>query len=197
VKPLEHLFVISAILIAVSVRAQTTLPRAARSEIAARPPAIVIGFVGGFVNRENSVHSEVQLAERLRRKYPEADVEVFENRHVKQAHRRILALLTADSHGALSADEKREARIVLYGHSWGGAAVVHLARGLQKDGIPVLLTIQVDAISRNCRSNISAIPSNVREAANFYQPRGLIHGLRQIRAQDPSTTLILGNFRFD
>jgi hypothetical protein len=154
--------------------------------------------VGGFVGRENNIHSEVQLVKKLRRTYPSgADVEVFENRHVKQACRRILMLLSADSHGVLSADEKREARIVLYGHSWGGAAVVQLARALQNDGIPVLLTVQVDAISKHCGSNISTIPSNVHEAANLYQTRGLIHGVRTIRAQNPSATRIIGNFRFD
>ena len=158
----------------------------------------MIGFLGGFVGRQNSIHSVVQLAEQLRRTYPSGvDVEVFENRHVIQARRRILMLLTADSHGVLSSDEKREARIVLYGHSWGGAAAVQLARALEQDGIPVLLTVQVDAISKHFGTNISTIPSNVREAANLYQTHGLIHGVQTIRAQDPSATRIVGNFRFD
>lgn len=196
---LKRACIVSVIfLLGVPLRAHTTQPNSARSDLSPRTPAIVIGFVGGFVRRDNSVHSEVQLAEQLRRSYPAGvDAEVFENRHAKQARRRILALLTAGSRGVLSNDEKRDARIVLYGHSWGGAAVVRLARALQKDGIPVLLTVQVDAISKYCRGDISTIPSNVAEAANFYQTHGLIHGVRQIRAQDPSTTRILGNFRFD
>ena len=34
------------------------------------PPVIVIGFVGGFIKRDNPIHSEVQLAARLRKAYP-------------------------------------------------------------------------------------------------------------------------------
>ena len=34
------------------------------------PPVIVIGFVGGFIKHDNLVHSEVQLAARLRKAYP-------------------------------------------------------------------------------------------------------------------------------
>ena len=36
----------------------------------ALPPAIVIGFVGGFISHDNLVHAEVQLAARLRRLIP-------------------------------------------------------------------------------------------------------------------------------
>jgi hypothetical protein len=43
----------------------------------------------------------------------------------------------------------------------------------------------------------AAIPSNVLQAANFYQSNGLLHGLREIHAADPSRTQIIGNFQFD
>ena len=44
------------------------------------PPVIVIGFVGGFIRHDNLVHSEVQLAARLRKAYPSGvDVETFES----------------------------------------------------------------------------------------------------------------------
>lgn len=199
---MDHLkracIILASFVFAVPARASIARRGSAASDISVQMPAIVIGFVGGYVNSENSVHSEVELAQRLRRRYPVGvDVEVFENRHVRQARRRILMLLTAANHGVLTSEEKRSARIVLFGHSWGGAAVIHLARALQRDGIPVLLTVEVDAISKNCFGDIATIPPNVREAANFYQPSGLIHGVPRIRAQDPSATRILGNFRFD
>ncbi len=166
---MNRLCIISAIFVlAVLFPAHAARHQSARS-VSVQPPAIVIGFLGGFVSPENKVHSVVQLAERLRQRYPSGvDVEIFENRHVPRAHRRILALLTASSHEVLTSQEKRDARIVLYGHSWGGAAVVQLARALQQDGIPVLLTVQVDAISKRYGSDISTVPSNVLEAANFY-----------------------------
>jgi hypothetical protein len=41
--------------------------------------------------------------------------------------------------------EKKSSRIVIYGHSWGASETVTLSRELAIDGIPVLLTIQVDS----------------------------------------------------
>ncbi|HEY6465712.1 MAG TPA: hypothetical protein VIY69_06960 [Candidatus Acidoferrales bacterium] len=158
---------------------------------------IVIGFVGGFVNQDNPVHAEVQLAARLRKAYSSGlDVETFQDHHVKLAHEKILSLLSGNSRSAPTPDEKRNPIIVLYGHSWGGAASLELARALQKDGIPVKLTIQVDSISRY-GDNDSLIPANVLQAANFYQTQGILHGIRHIHAVDPSHTQIIGNFRFD
>src|SRR5579863_7427054 len=43
------------------------------AETTAAPPSpdvIVIGFVGGFVRRNDTVHQEVQLAAHLRKQYP-------------------------------------------------------------------------------------------------------------------------------
>jgi pimeloyl-ACP methyl ester carboxylesterase len=158
---------------------------------------IVIGFVGGFIRHNNLVHSEVQLATRLRNDYPTGVyIQVFENRRAEQAHAEILKLLDSNHDGKLSRDEKKAARIVIYGHSWGGSETVALARELQRDGVPVLLTIQVDSVAKLGEDD-AVIPSNVAEAANFYQPNGLIHGRAEIRAADPQRTEILGNYRFN
>lgn len=161
------------------------------------PPAIVIGFVGGFVSHENLAHSEVQLAASLRAAYPVGvDVETFESYHGKSARKKVLALLDTDHDGTLTSGERQKARIIIYGHSWGGSEAINLARKLGKDGIPVLLTIQVDSISK-IHQNDAVIPANVAEAANFYQSHGLLHGRAEIRAADPARTRIVGNFRFD
>ena len=160
-------------------------------------PTIVIGFVGGYVKHDNAVHSEVQLAARLRRDYPsDVQVEVFENHRRERAHERILKVLDLDKDGSLSSEEKRQARIIIYGHSWGASETVTLARELEKDGIPVLLTIQVDSISKS-RQNDTMIPANVSQAANFYQTDGLLRGRPEIRPADAAHTQIIGNFRFD
>ena len=160
-------------------------------------PIIVIGFVGGFVKHDNAVHTEVQLAARLRQDYPSGvHVEVFENHRREKAHEQILRALDVDKDGVLSAEEKQQARIIIYGHSWGASETVALARELEKDGIPVLLTIQVDSISKS-RQNDMMIPANVSQAANFYQPNGLLRGRPEIRPADASRTRIIGNFRFD
>lgn len=170
-------------------------PVAATSE--SPTPAIVIGFVGGFVRRDDLRHGPVQLAARIQRSVPKSThVEVFENRHRAQARAAILRLLDTNHDGVLSDLEKSRARIVLYGHSWGAQAAVLLARELRRDHIPVLLTVQVDSVAKPWH-NDSVIPDNVAEAANFYQPHGLLHGRAKITAADQSKTEILGNFRTD
>jgi hypothetical protein len=159
-------------------------------------PAIVIGFVGGFVHRNDPRHSEVQLAKKLGAEYgSRAHVAIFENHRREDAHAAILNWLDSD-HDGLSAHEKHGARIVIYGHSWGAAAVLGLARELEKDRIPVLLTIQVDSIAKPGLDD-RLIPANVARAVNFYQTGGPLHGNRQIVAADPERTQILGDFRFD
>jgi hypothetical protein len=160
-------------------------------------PVIVIGFVGGFVRHDDLVHGTALLGARLRSEYPfGVAVQVFENHREDEAYHEVLRLLDVDHDGALSPAEKQNARIVIFGHSWGGSETVNLARQLEKDGVPVLLTIQVDSISK-MGQNDGVIPANVGQAANFYQPDGVLHGRPEIRAADPERTKIIGNFRFD
>jgi hypothetical protein len=159
--------------------------------------AIVIGFVGGFVRHDNARHGPVRLAQRMQLTLAKGTyVEVFENRRRKQAHKAILKLLDSNHDGVVSAEEKARARIVLFGHSWGAAAAVLLAHDLEREHIPVLLTVQVDSVAKVWQ-NDSVIPANVTEAVNFYQTHGLIHGRPRITAADPERTQILGNYLVD
>ena len=161
------------------------------------PSYIIVGFVGGFVRHDNSRHGPVKFAERIRGSVPaDSYIQVFENRHRKTAYKTILRLLDSDRDGALTDAEKEQAHIILYGQSWGGSAVVLLARELRRVGIPVLLTVQVDSVAKPWQSD-RVIPDNVAAAVNFYQPHGIIHGQPEIAAADPLRTQILGNFRFD
>jgi pimeloyl-ACP methyl ester carboxylesterase len=187
-----------AILSATAPRLSRAVDAAAlRPKTAASPSNIVIGFVGGFVGHDNTRHGPVQLGQRIRQAVPQGTyVRVFENRRRKQAYDAVLALLDADRDGVLSAEEKTRAHIILFGHSWGASAAVLLARDLRRQGIPVLLTVQVDSVAKVWQ-NDSVIPDNVAEAVNFYQTQGIIHGRREITAADPARTEILGNYRMD
>jgi Lipase (class 3) len=161
------------------------------------PSNIVIGFVGGFVHSDNQHHGPVQLAEKIRRISPQGTyVRVFENRRRKLAYQTILHLLDSDHDGILSSQERGHARIVLFGHSWGAAAAVLLARDLRQKGVPVALTVQVDSVAKLWQ-NDSVIPDNVEEAVNFYQTQGFVHGRREITAANPAKTEILGNYLVD
>ncbi len=176
---------------------QTAVAQSVRPTVGREmPPAIVIGFVGGFIRHDNLAHSEVQLAARLRQAYPSGvDLGTFESYHKGQARNWVLGLLDSNHDGTLTTGEKQDARIIIYGHSWGGSEAIDLARELEKDGIPVLLTVQVDSIS--FLHNDRVIPANVARAANFYQLNGLLRGQSDIRAADPGRTSIIGNFRSD
>jgi hypothetical protein len=155
---------------------------------------IVIGFMGGNISAGNMVHREALVARELQQRFPLGlHAAVFANSDWKDALRTVLQLLDASGKGRPSENEKDAARIVIYGHSWGASETVTLARRLDQLGIPVLLTIQVDSVEK-LNENDGSIPPNVREAVNFYQSEGLLHGRSSIAAMDPKQTTILGNY---
>ena len=179
--------------LAVGCNAVPTLPGL---DAPCRPPAplIVIGFMGGHVRAGNLVHREARLAQDLERSYPNAvRAMTFANRDEAAALHSVLNLLDTDKDGQLRDYEKTAARIILFGHSWGASEVVNLAQELHRRGIPVLLTIQVDSVRKH-GENDGSIPANVREAINFYQTEGMLHGRSSIKAIDPTRTTILGNY---
>jgi hypothetical protein len=158
---------------------------------------IVIGFVGGFVKADDTSHPEVLFASYLRERYPNGvSVKVFSNRDEKPALAYIMSHLDKDHDGVVSNEERKQARIVIYGHSWGASQTAVLAKGLQQLGIPVLLTIQLDIISK-FHQKPTLIPSNVAKAINLYQPNGPLHGQEHIVAADSALTTILGNVRME
>lgn len=159
-------------------------------------PAIVVGFVGGFVHPDDRRHSEVQLISKLQAGHAGVRSQIFDNHHQKEAYQAILHWLDTDADGSLSTAERNATRIVLFGHSWGAAAVISLARDLQRQSIPVALTIQVDSVTK-IGQNDRIVPANVAKAVNFYQTKGMLHGQTKITAEDPARTQILGVFRFD
>src|SRR5215472_5191289 len=110
-------------------------------------PVIVVGFVGGVVKHDDPIRSEVKLAEHLRTEDPaRVCVQTLENGQREEAMHAILTQLGADRSGMLIEGQKREARIILHGHSRGGSAIVELARKLGKTRILVLLAVQVDGV---------------------------------------------------
>ena len=161
----------------------------------AQDDTLILGFMGGRDAWNNTAVGVGRLAGKLRNlALAGVHVETVENRKRDLALRFVRSALDANRDGRLQSAERLQARIVVYGQSFGGAAVVKFAHQLDALGIPILLTIQVDSVGRGD----GMIPPNVRAAANIYQDNGrLIRGEAPIRAEDPTRTKIVGNFRFD
>ena len=156
---------------------------------------LIIGFMGGRESWDNGKRGVRKLALKLRAmNLPGVHVETVENKRRRLAIELIRNAFDRDRDGRLDERERASARLIVYGQSFGGAAVVKLARQLESLGVPVLLTVQVDSVGRGDK----VIPPNVRRAANLFQRDGLIiKGEREIRAEDPARTAIVGNFKFD
>jgi len=92
-------------------------------------------------------------------------IETVENKKRSLAIELIRNAFDRNRDGKLDERERSSIRLILYGQSFGGAAVVKLARQLKKMDVPVFLTVQVDSIGRGDR----VIPPNVAHAANLFQ----------------------------
>lgn len=156
---------------------------------------LILGFVGGRVSWNNDKEGVRKLALRLRAmSLPGVHIETIENQKRHLAIQLVQRALDQNRDGLLQDSERESSQLILYGQSFGGAAVVKLAKQLKALDIPVLLMIQIDSIGKHDH----VVPSNVRNAANLYQRNGIvIRGEAAIRASDPARTKIIGNFKFD
>ena len=156
---------------------------------------LVLGFMGGREPWDNEKRGVRKLALRLRSlSLSGVYVETIENKKRDLALELIRRAFDHNQNGILDPQEKNRAQLILYGQSFGGAAVVKLARQLEKMKFPVLLTVQVDSVG----IGDEVIPSNVGRAANLFQGNGIIiRGESSIHPEDPKKTEILGNFEFD
>jgi hypothetical protein len=135
------------------------------------------------------------MAKELEQRYPQVvHAAVFANHDGGLALKTVLRLIDTDGDGQVSAPERSAARIIIFGHSWGASETVTLARRLNQLSVPVLLTVQIDSVQKR-GENDERIPPNVREAINFYQSDGLLHGRSVIRAANSAQTTILGNYK--
>jgi pimeloyl-ACP methyl ester carboxylesterase len=153
------------------------------------PPnsVLVVGFLGGFERWDDPHRGVRKLALALQhRNLPNVYVATFENRHQSTAADIIRCFVRI----AGGRSDSPQPRVILYGQSWGGAAVVHVAEELKNSGIRIQLTVQVDSVG----IHDGLIPSNVQNAANLFQRDFFgIGGRARIQAQDEQATRILEN----
>jgi hypothetical protein len=156
-------------------------------DLRAKPPfpegsCVVVGFLGGRDRWNDESKGVRKLALDLRAAEEGIFAETFENRSRDVAEEFVL--------GAVGDGARR---LVVYGQSFGGAAVVKLARALENSSIHVALTVQIDSVGRGD----DRVPGNVDYALNLYQSDGwFIRGEEPIRAEDDGKTVVLANRRF-
>jgi hypothetical protein len=156
---------------------------------------LIIGFLGGMQLWDDDSRGVRQLAVKLdEMSLANVEIETFQNRRRDLAMEFIHKALDRNEDDILDPQERASARLILYGQSLGGSAVVKLSEALEKIDIPVLLTVQVDSVGFSDH----LIPSNVSKAANIYQSNDWIFsGEDEIMAIDPEATSIVANIEFD
>lgn len=154
---------------------------------------IVVGFVGGMRRPDDPTQGVVQIGSRLRGlQVPSVDVRIYRHWFWRRAYKWVCAQFDLNGDGTFSTYELLNGpRVVIYGHSLGGWAVLELSRKLNSKGIPVSLTVQIDSVGIGDEE----VPSNVRDAANFYQRTArLLRGESRIKPKDSRATTVIGNF---
>ncbi|MGO9640037.1 MAG: hypothetical protein ACLP1Y_01865 [Candidatus Acidiferrales bacterium] len=176
---------------------------AAAPPAASSPSACRVIFAGfrGVVEDPNDRHSGVVAIRKrlLSLGHPDLCARVFSPYRQGAAIKWILSRFRAGSDEAPSSapasmDVAHGSKIILFGYSLGGWAMMAVARKLGKEHVPVELGVEVDGMW----SASKTAPPNMREAANFYQRKSfLMVGRDHIRAQDPELTQIVENERLD
>lgn len=153
---------------------------------------MVIGFVGGLRSPEDIKQGVVQIRNRLREiNCDEMQVNTYSHFHWRSVYKNIFQAIDLDHDNRLSDEELRRApKIILFGHSLGGWAVIKLAGRLEKALIPIELTVQLDSVGLGDE----VVPDNVKSAINYYQrDQWPLRGEKRIRAENVSSTNIINN----
>ena len=157
---------------------------------------LILGFLGGLERWDDESRGVRKLAMKIDAlKLSNVHIETLENRKRDLAIRFIRNTFDQDQNGFLDDRERNSARLILYGHSLGGAAVVETSRELKRMGVPILLTVQIDSVDLVYDDHL--IPSNVKRAANLFQNDGwILRGEDRIEPENPDKTKIIANIRF-
>jgi pimeloyl-ACP methyl ester carboxylesterase len=153
---------------------------------------IVVGYVGGLDFPSNPYSGIVQIRERLKKMEPAGlCVETFSAYTWWHGYDWLMKRLQDSGAAEPLAGARETPKIIIYGHSLGGWATLSLSRRLAARKIPVELTVQIDSVGLTD----GTVPSNVKEAANYYRQAVLPpYGRHEISAKDSGATEILGNF---
>lgn len=156
-----------------------------------RGDVLLIGVVGGWERWDHPERCVRRTALRIQdRKLARVHIETVENHKLELAEMLVRRAFDADRNGSLEPEEASAARVVVFGQSLGGRAVLRLCRTLHLWGVPVELALLVDAFGKDGYT----VPPNVRTAANFFQRDHIVvKGASLLHPADPAATRILVN----
>ena len=165
----------------------------ARHVDAAEPVCKIIyaGFVGAMETSDHKSSGVVQIRDTLRgAAYGDVCANSFMPYKPSAGLDWILEHFPSHE-GPMTEEEVRNGpKIILYGHSTGGWAMLTVARELQRREIPVELTVQADSVGITDLT----IPSNVKEGAIFHANDVLMFmTTKRLKLQDATKTTIVAN----
>jgi len=155
---------------------------------------LVIGIVGGWQPWDAKERIVRRIALRVRESnLPNTYVETVENHKLYLAEQLVQKALDLDQDGKIAGAERTAVKVILFGQSLGGRAVLRFSRTLDDWGIPVRRAIVIDAFGLGSRE----VPANVREVANLYQQfHPVLRGWSKLKIADRSRTQLLGNWKY-
>jgi hypothetical protein len=155
---------------------------------------IVVGYTGGTETPNYSMSGIVQIRNRLARmNLPGLCAHTFSAYDWWRAYGWVRSQFGATGRDLITAQQVAAGpKVILYGHSLGGWATDWLARRLERQGVPVELTVQMDSVGFTDKT----VPPNVKEAANYFEKDTfLLRGRDTICVGDDTKTKLLGNFQ--
>ncbi len=152
---------------------------------------LIVGFNGGFESPNNHTSGIVKLRDLLNTpEYPGVCFRNFLPYSWPRAYRWVLGKFPKHGGRFTPEEVERSPKVILMGHSLGGMTTLVLARLLGGRGIPVDLTVQLASFGLAD----STVPSNVKNAANFYVRDALSFWTKKsVKVKDPAATHFIGN----
>jgi len=145
---------------------------------------VYLGIVGGTEPSNNSHSGVVQIRDVLRGPtFPDVCAKSFSPYFWTSGFHWVLTHFPSHP-GPLTKDElEKTPKIILVGHSLGGWAVLSVARNLNRKGIPVELSVQIDSVGITDHT----VPRNVKAAAIFHANDAMfLLTTKTIKLEDPS-----------
>jgi hypothetical protein len=156
---------------------------------------LYVGIVGGLETPNNKRSGIVQVRDTLRDPaYTEVCARTFSPYDWMAGRSWILSHFPQHTGPMTEIELGQAPKVVLACHSLGGWAVISVARSLDREGIPVELTVQVDSVGITDHT----VPKNVKEAAIFHARDILMFmTTKEIKTEDANRTKLVANIRVE